>query len=804
MRKKILVLIFCMGGFLPCKIFGHDWLCSDSLFFSLLRLDMPGLENVRVDVEERDYSSAKVFLLQYKRLADTGKWFKKPFVAGRVSNETDISADSICMHYICDDINIKRPYVQGQVYMGEHFDWLFNPRKSSDPNYAIEWTYSCVSRINFLNKLVVAYQKTGNEKYLKKWIWFMYDFAKDNSLSVKPVWRSLDTAIRIRTWLNAYLTFRNSVLFTAEYNMLYLKLIYEHAEHLKNTLLKDAARTGNHVTTECAALYTIGCVFQEFKKSEEWRVIAIDRYMNEIKRVVPPDGLQAELSPSYHYGVVATYKQLYDIAKINDIRLPEEFTSRLLDMYRAPVLLMDQWGDHVRTNDSSLKNIKEISKEGLKIGYDPVLAWIVSDGEEGEELPATTYLNHAGFYMMRSGWKDNGMFLFFRGGPQGIGHAEQEKLQIVLKAWGKDLLFDPGKYPYDQSDWRRFSINTPSHNTIIVDGKWQYRNKVIPELYSPVDNLFCTTPLFDYVSSSYTDGYVTNVYNPKKSYQPQIWMNDRDTTVTHIRNVLYLKPYYALIIDQLEGSGEHVFDAHFHLDAPAAVLNPDDHYVHSERNDSIQIGIYAIDKENLQTEIIQGQKNPLLGWYPIEHRPIPTVRFRKKQEAPAAFATFLYPYKNERPKFGTENIDVSSEKLIWGQRIFTNEEIAEVVLDKKNNQSVFGYQSVLVGNVGVKAKGVVIRQSKVYANSVNIGIWGASDYHDGTFAFHFSNPADVVLQQTGDSIIVLNAGEEEFGIIIREPFKKEVVIKPGEWIRISEKKEERAVRPLMFPLFNER
>ena len=121
MRKKILVLIFCMGGFLPCKIFGHDWLCSDSLFFSLLRLDMPGLENVRVDVEERDYSSAKVFLLQYKRLADTGKWFKKPFVAGRVSNETDISADSICMHYICGDINIKRPYVQGQVYMEREF-----------------------------------------------------------------------------------------------------------------------------------------------------------------------------------------------------------------------------------------------------------------------------------------------------------------------------------------------------------------------------------------------------------------------------------------------------------------------------------------------------------------------------------------------------------------------------------------------------------------------------------------------------------------------------------------------------------
>ena len=89
-----------------------------------------------------------------------------------------------------------------------------------------------------------------------------------------------------------------------------------------------------------------------------------------------------------------------------------------------------------------------------------------------------------------------------------------------MKAWGKELLFDPGKYPYDQSEWRRFSINTPSHNTAIVDGKWQYREKVIPKKYYPVDNVFCTTPLFDYVSSSYTDGYVTNVYEPQKGYQP--------------------------------------------------------------------------------------------------------------------------------------------------------------------------------------------------------------------------------------------------------------------------------------------
>jgi hypothetical protein len=41
-------------------------------------------------------------------------------------------------------------------------------------------------------------------------------------------------------------------------------------------------------------------------------------------------------------------------------------------------------------------------------------------------------------------------------------------------------------------------------------------------------------------------------------------------------------------------------------------------------------------------------------------------------------------------------------------------------------------------------------------------------------------------------------------MLIRKPFKKEVILEPGEWVVISEAKEEKNVQPLMFPLFNER
>ena len=87
---------------------------------------------------------------------------------------------------------------------------------------------------------------------------------------------------------------------------------------------------------------------------------------------------------------------------------------------------------------------------------------------------------------------------------------------------------------------------------------------------------------------------------------------------------------------------------------------------------------------------------------------------------------------------------------------------------------------------------------------VSVGIWGASDYQDKMFAFRFPDLTDVVLQQNGDSIIAFNAGEKESRMLIRKPFKKEVILEPGEWVVISEAKEEKNVQPLMFPLFNER
>lgn len=786
-----LFLIFCfLQLFINSNLLAQtrSWLMSDEELFNNLALDKPDLLAVKTAVEKGDYERAKKELLNYKRGKCSAKWYAEPFIQTDFeSAKTDIRADSICDNYIKDNVSPSNPYVDGWIYMGADFDWLHNPREKTDPAYSKQWTWT-VGRTIFWNNLADAYRSTQNDKYALKWIWFLSDFITDNPLEsystkeIPLIWRPLETAIRIRTWVYCYFTFRNSVHFSAEDNVDYLKAIYAHATLLASMQLEYPERTANHVTTECAALYSIGCVFPEFKSATSWRSIGIERFSHEIAKVVPPDGLQAELSPSYHYGVVNAYRNVFNIAKLNDIELSEHFVAKLKDMYRAPVLIMDQWGDFVKTNDSNPRNIRKESRAGLGLENDSLLLWAASNGKEGVAPPTSNMLEYAGFYMMRSTWEEDGVFLFFRGGPQGIAHAEQDMLQIVLKAWNETLLFDPGKYPYDQSDWRRFSINTPSHNTIIVDGKWQYREKPKVLEYKPVDNPWHVSPLFDFVSATYDAGYVTNIYDQTKDYHPQKWLNDRDTTVAHTRSVLYLKPFGVFVLDQLQGSGEHTFDAHFHIDASDAVFYEKEHLVRSVRNSDVQLALYSLENDKLQTEIIKGQQQPLLGWYPQEHKPIPTIRYRKQQETPAVFATFLYPYKENAPSFKFEQIALN--KLFSGFCIQNEEELSEFIFTKNQQPDAFSFQSKSSKKVSVEASGVVIRE----INEVTYkGGWNMMKYKDKNIDIDFVTPATATFFQEGKTIFFINTGEHPVSIKMKKPFKQELTLPPNEWMQITKK-----------------
>ncbi len=83
---------------------------------------------------------------------------------------------------------------------------------------------------------------------------------------------------------------------------------------------------------------------------------------------------------------------------------------------------------------------------------------------------------YAGYFVMRSGWEtDASYYAVLDAGPLGYGHVHQDKLNLVVWAWGRELLFDGGGGSYERSKWRAYATDTFGHNTVLVDGKPQRR-----------------------------------------------------------------------------------------------------------------------------------------------------------------------------------------------------------------------------------------------------------------------------------------------------------------------------------------
>ena len=139
------------------------------------------------------------------------------------------------------------------------------------------------------------------------------------------------------------------------------------------------------------------------------------------------------------------FKSPYDLAKLNNFPIAESYRESILNAYRAPVVVMDQNGQVVPTNDSGVVNARKASQAALTLGDDPLLKWAVSNGKEGTQPPDSTMLPDAGFYAMRGGWGGWDEFIFFRAGPPGTGHEHQEKLEVVMRVWGTGLLSIPAR-----------------------------------------------------------------------------------------------------------------------------------------------------------------------------------------------------------------------------------------------------------------------------------------------------------------------------------------------------------------------
>jgi len=243
-----------------------------------------------------------------------------------------------------------------------------------------------------------------------------------------------------------------------------------------------------------------------------------------------------------------------------------------------------------------------------------------------------------GYAVMRSGWQADGHHLIFDVGPLGCpinaGHGHADLLSIQCAVFGEPYLIDPGTYCYTaDQDWRDFFRSTAAHSTVTVDGaeqavpagpfKWQARPRARLRRW-------LSSAAVDFADASH-DAYC-RLPDP----------------VVHRRRVLFVKPRYWVLVDDLDGLARHEVEVRFQF-APLTLCVEPSGWVRALGRQGHGLLIRAFAAVPLKPTLHEGQLAPIQGWYsPFygRRRPAPMLVYTRVTRLPCRIVTVIYPVEN--------------------------------------------------------------------------------------------------------------------------------------------------------------
>ena len=582
---------------------------TDDQLFSGLDLARPGLQKVAAAAALHDLAAEKHALAEYYRRRETPRYYIAP---GEQANpkpkRPDISVGERALRH--EVVSIGYPHTFGPV-IDWHFDKTAEPGSQYAPNN--EWTWQ-LNRHNEWTGLSRAYRDTGDEKYAREFVAEMTAWAaacpmpSDAANGARSAWRTIETGIRAgQIWPELWYRFVRSPAMTDDALIAFLKAYVDHARHLM-----AYHTTGNWLAMEGNGLFHTGVLFPEFKDAPAWRETAAGWIYNELNNQVYPDGVQIELSSGYHHVSQSNFLALYKIAKLNDVPLPGDFLQRLEKMYEFDIYGAGPERAIPGVQDGNYFPVRRTLEEAATLFPDRQdFLWYATDGQKGRPPDEISHaFPYAGYYVMRSSWDSDARWLWFDGGPFGYGHQHEDKLEIMVTAYGKRFLVDPGNYTYERSKWRSYFIDSPSHNVVLVDGQSQHRRGQPRGEYvvkEPLPHVWESKPAYDYVEAAFDEDFGGAVKR----------------AVSHRRAVLFIKPDLWVMLDTLTANDgkEHTYDALFHFNGKVKsegvrLVTQDD----GEPN----LTVAARPDPGLSLKIVEGQEDPVQGWLPS--RNISSVR----------------------------------------------------------------------------------------------------------------------------------------------------------------------------------
>ena len=311
---------------------------------------------------------------------------------------------------------------------------------------------------------------------------------------------------------------------------------------------------GNWLTMELSGLATVAAAWPEYKDSPAWLAYAKETMSKSLTEQVYPDGVQTELTSSYHKVALDNFSLFLRTCRQINEPLPPEYNSMLEKMWNYLALTMRPDGFGLLNNDADLVNNREQVLKAASDYHRPDWQYIATNGKTGKkpESGPSVIFPWAGQLIMRSGFDHDAQWAFFDIGPWGTGHQHNDKLHISISAFGRDLLVDAGRFAYKgelADKFRGYATGSYGHNLILVDGKGQAAGPPATKVPLQEDH-YKISDAFDYAWNSF-DRFI----NIKGEFN-------------HLRAVFYVRGKFWIVVDHLLTDAHHKIETlwHWHPD----------------------------------------------------------------------------------------------------------------------------------------------------------------------------------------------------------------------------------------------
>jgi hypothetical protein len=236
---------------------------------------------------------------------------------------------------------------------------------------------------------------------------------------------------------------------------------------------------------------------------------------------------------------------------------------------------------------------------------------------------------------MRSGWERDAHQLIVDVGALGCpissGHGHADLLSVQCAAFGEPVLVDAGTGCYTADlRWRSYFRGTAAHSTVRVDerdqteptGPFRWQSRPVAK-----------------VREWHSDDQVDVVDAEHYSY------GGADTPLTCRRRVIFVKPHYWVLVDDIDGRAQHQIEVAFQF-APIRVTRGPESWVRAETAKGRVFWVAAFASQPLKVEIACGGLAPIRGWMSSDYgqrQPAPMLTYSSLATLPWRCLTLLFP-----------------------------------------------------------------------------------------------------------------------------------------------------------------